>query len=211
MVSHTCVFKSLISGATIVSLRKSLTYFKQLITAKESNEEYIADPSIVFNLNLAHHFTSFSTIELTARWTAFGILIPATKPLILVAGNKGYTIQSFDTFQKRLKTSKGISISPTTENVDQILIVDDRDSLRFARIDEPVKLHCRATAFAHVFANLIYKIIEKESNILDQVYELSSIKDPRRTSQTVRRKRNVLDFFLGRSTGDKYMFIPLLQ
>ena len=132
MGSNTCVFKSLISGATIVSLQKSLTYFKQLITAKESNEEYIADPSIVFNLNLAHHLASFSTIELTARWTAFGVLIPATKPLILVAGNKGYTIQSFDTFQKRMKISKGISISPTTKNVDQILIVDSNNYTNYS-------------------------------------------------------------------------------
>ena len=212
MGSNTCVFKSLISGATIVSLQKSLTYFKQIITAKTSNEEYLADPSIVFNLNLAHLLTSFSTIELTARWTAFGVLIPATKPLILVAGNKGYTIQSFDTFQKRMKTSKGINISPITKNVDQILVVDDKDTLRFARIDEPVKLHCRATAFAHVFANIVSEIVEKESNILEQVYELSSLKDSSRTSQNVRKKRNVLDFFLGRSTGDKYIHLspPLI-
>ena len=143
--------------------RKSLTYFKQIITAKTGNEEYLADQSIVFNLNLAHFLTSFSTVELTARWTAFGVLIPATKPLILVAGHKGYTIQSFDNFQRVMKTGKGIDISPITKDVDQILVVDDKDTLWFARIDEPVKLHCRPTAFAHVFANIVSKIIEKKA------------------------------------------------
>ena len=112
------------------------------ITAKTSSEEYIADPSIVFNLNLAYLLTSFTTVEMTTRWTAYGVLVPATKHLILVAGTKGYTIQSFLTFQKLMKTSKGINISPTIKDVDQILVVDDKDSLRFARIDEPIKLHC---------------------------------------------------------------------
>ena len=64
-IQHMCI-KSLISGARIVSLEKSLTYFKQIITAKTGNEEYLADQSIVFNLNLAHFLTSFSTVELTA-------------------------------------------------------------------------------------------------------------------------------------------------
>ena len=53
-----------------------------------------------------------------------------TKPLILVAGTKGYTIQSFDTFRKQMKTSKGINISPTINDVDQTLIVDDKENLR---------------------------------------------------------------------------------
>ena len=134
----------------------------------------------MFNLNLAHFLTSFSTVELTARWTAFGVLVPATKPLILVLGHRGYTIQSFKDFQFIMKTGKGIDISITTKDVDQILVVDDKDTLRFARVDEPIKLHCRATPFAHVFANIITKIIEKEENILQQVYEL---KDFSRTSQ----------------------------
>ena len=102
-----------------------------------------------------------------------------------------------------MKTGKGIDISPTTKDVDQILVVDDKDTLRFARIDKPIKLHCRATAFAHVFANIVSKIIEKEKNILEQVYELYALKDSSKTSQNIRKKRNVLDFFLGRSTGDK--------
>ena len=190
--------------------KKSLAYFKSIITAKTSSEEYIANPSIVFNLNLAYLLTSFTTVEMTTRWTAYGVLVPATKPLILVAGTRGYTIQSFDTFRKIMKASKGINISPTINDVDQILIVDDKDSLRFARIDEPIKLHCRANAYGHVFANIVAKIIEKETSILNQVYELSSLKDSERSSQNMRRNRNVLDFFLGRSAGDKYIFIPPL-
>ena len=79
---------------------------------------------------MAHFLTSFSTVELTARLTAFGVLIPATKSLILVAGHKGYTIQSFDNFQRVMKTGKGIDISPTTKDVYQILVVDDKDTLR---------------------------------------------------------------------------------
>ena len=113
----------------------------------------------MFNLNLAHLLTSFTTVELTTLWTAYGVLIPATKPLILVAGDRGFTIQSFQDFQFIMKTGKGIKISVTTKDVDQILVVDDKDTLRFARIDEPIKLHCQATAFAHVFANIVSKII----------------------------------------------------
>ena len=112
---------------------------------------------------------------MTTRWTAYGVLVPATKPLILVAGTN-----------------------------------DDKDSLRFARVDENIKLHCRANAYTHVFANIVAQIIKKETSILNQVYELSSLKDSERSSQNMRRNRNVRDFFLGRSTGDKYIFIPPL-
>ena len=91
----------LIIGAQIVTLQKSLEYFKSIITAKTSSDEYIANPSIIFNLNLAYLLTSFTTVKMTTRWTAFGILIPATKPLILVAGTRGFTIQSFEKFRKQ--------------------------------------------------------------------------------------------------------------
>ena len=101
-----------------------------------------------------------------------------------------------------MKTGKGIDISPTTKDVDRILVVDEKDTLRFARIEEPIKLHCRATASSHVFANIVLKMIQIK-NILEQVYELYALKDSSKTSQNIRKKRNILDFFLGRSTGDK--------
>ena len=106
-----------------------------------------------------------------------------------------------------MKASKGIDISPAIDDKDQILIVDDKDSLRFARVDENIKLHCRANAYGHVFANIVEKIIEKETSILNQVHELSTLKDSDRSNQNIRRNRNVLDFFLGRSAGDRHIFI----
>ena len=168
-----------------------MKYFKQIISVKTGGEEYLAEPSVVYNLNLAHFLTSFSTIELTTRNTAYGCYIPATKALVLVAGQKGFQIESFQNFKSTIKNGKGIDISVTTKNVDQILVVDSKDNLRFARVDEPIKLHSRATPFAHVFANLVNQLIEKEENILNQVYELQTFS---KTNPDNRKKRNILEF-----------------
>ena len=195
----------LIIGAQIVTLQKSLEYFKSIITAKTSSDEYIANPSIIFNLNLAYLLTSFTTVEMTTRWTAFGILIPATKPLILVAGTRGFSIQSFQQFRKIMKAGENIDISRAVEDTYQILIVDDKEILRFARVDEGIKLHCRASAYGHVFANIVEIIIEKETSILNQVQELSTLNSDR-SNENIRRNRNVLHFFTGRSAGDRHIF-----
>ena len=96
----------LIVGAQIVALRESIEYFKSIIEAKTSNDEYIASPRIIFNLNLAYLLTTFTTPAMTTRWTAFNILIPATKSIILVAGTRGFSIQSFQQFQKVMKAGK---------------------------------------------------------------------------------------------------------
>ena len=158
----------------------------------------MAEPSVVYNLNLAHFLTSFSTIELTPRNTAYGCYVPASKALVLVAGPKGFQIESFQKFQALIKRSKGIDISITTKDIDQLLVVDNKDHLRFARVDEPIKLHSRATPFSHVFANLVNQLIEKEEHILNQVYQLKNFS---RTVQNSRKKRNVFEFLLGRSAG----------
>ena len=105
-----------------------------------------------------------------------------------------------------MKASKSIDISPAVDDKDQILIVDDKDSLRFARVDENIKLHCRANAYGHVFANIVERIIEKETSILNQVQELSTLNSDR-SNENIRRNRNVLDFFTGRSAGDRHIFI----
>ena len=176
----------LIVGAQIVALRKSIEYFKSIIEAKTSTDEYIASPCIIFNLNLAYLLTSFTTPAMTTRWTAFNILIPATKSIILVAGTRGFSIQSFQQVRKVMKASKSIDISPAVDDKDQILIVDDKDSLRFARVDENIKLHCRANAYGHVFANIVERIIEKETSILNQVQELSTLNSDR-SNENIRR------------------------
>ena len=199
-----CATKICYLGATIVRLRRSVKYFKQLISVKTGGEQYLAEPSVVYNLNLAHFLTSFSTIELTARNTAYGCYVPATKALVLVAGPKGFQIESFQKFNSTIKLGKGIDISITTKNVDQILVVDSKDHLRFARVDEPIKLHSRATPFAHVFANLVNQLIEKEEHILNQVYELKNFS---RTNPHNRKRRNILEFFLGRSAGAYFTIV----
>ena len=110
-----------------------MKYFKQLISVKTGGEQFLAEPSVVYNLNLAHFLTSFSTIELTTRNTAYGCYVPATKALVLVAGPKGFQIESFHKFKSTIKNGKGIDISITTKDVDQLLVVDSKDHLRFAR------------------------------------------------------------------------------
>ena len=52
-----------------------------------------------------------------------------------------------------MKTGKNIDINPVTAEIDQILIIDHRDVLR---------LHCQASSYGHVFANIVDQIIRKE-------------------------------------------------
>ena len=168
----------------------------------------MAAPSVEYNLNLAHFLTSLSTIEFTSRNTAFAVYVPATKAHVLVAGHKGFKIESFENFKSTIKNGKGIEISVTTKDVDQILVVDNKDNLRFARIDEPIKLHSRATPFAHLFKNIVNQLIEKEEDILQQVYELRNFS---RTIPNNRKKCNIMEFFLGHSAGVRFhLFISSL-
>ena len=166
----------------------------------------MAAPSVVYNLNLAHFLTTFSTIELTSRNTAFAVYVPATKALVFVTGHKGFKIESFENFQLNIKNGKSINISITTKDVDQILIVDDKDKLRFARIDEPIKLHSRATPFAHLIKKMVNHIIEKEEDILQQMYEIRNFG---RTIPNNRKKRNIMEFFLGRSAGVTFFTLTI--
>ena len=108
-----------------------------------------------------------------------------------------------------MKTGKNIDINPVTAEIDQILIIDDRDVLRFARVDENIKLHCQASSYGHVFANIVDQIIRKEKDILDQIQQLSTLNSDRH-SEVSRRSRNVLDFFTGKSTGD-HIFLYTIQ
>ena len=109
-----------------------------------------------------------------------------------------------------MKTGENIDISPVIEGIDQILIVDDKDILRFARVDENIKLHCQASSYGHVFANIVDQIIEKEKGILDQIQQLSTLNSDK-PSEISRKTRNVLDFFTGRSSGDhKYILSTFL-
>ena len=104
-----------------------------------------------------------------------------------------------------MKTGKSIDITPVIEGIDQILIVDDKDILRFARVDENIKLHCQASPYGHVFSNIVDQIVEKEKGILDQIQQLSTLNSDK-PSEISRKTRNVLDFFTGRSSG-KYLYI----
>ena len=136
---------------------------------------------------------TFSTPADTTRWTAFNTIIPATKSIILVAGNKGFNIQSFEQFQTVMKTGKNIDIIPTTAEIDQILNIDNRDVLRFARVDENIKLHCQASPYGHVFRNIVDQIVRKENYILNQIQQLSTLYSDSH-NEISRRNRNVLDF-----------------
>ena len=98
----------------------------------------MASPSVVYNLNLGHYLATFSNIELTSRNTAFSVYIPAKKALVLIAGYKGFSIESFENFQLTIKNGKSIDILVTSKEVDQILIVNEQDKLRFTRIDEKI-------------------------------------------------------------------------
>ena len=70
-----------------------------------------------------------------------------------------------------MTTGETIDIIPTPAEVDQILIIDNRDVLRFARVDENIHLHCQASPCGHVFRNIVDQIVRKENDILDQIQQ----------------------------------------
>ena len=190
-----------------MALRKSIEYYQSVIEHKSSTDEYISSPRIIYNLSLAYLLSSFTTPATTTRWTAFNILIPATKSIILVAGSRGFSIQSFEQFQKIMERDKNIQITPVSERTDQILIVDDQDTLRFAKVDENIKLHCQASPYGHVFSNIIDQIVEKEMGILEKIQQLSTLKSDNH-NEISRNTRSVLDFFTGSSSG-KILCVPI--
>ena len=143
---------------------------------------------------MAYPLSTFSSPADTTRWTALNCIIPATKSIILVAGNRDFNIQSFEQFQTGMKTSKNIDISPSPAEVDQLLIIDNRDVLRFARVDENIHLHCQAGPYAHVFRNIVDQIVMKENDMLDQIQQLSTLYSVNH-NEINRQNRNVLDFF----------------
>ena len=102
-----------------------------------------------------------------------------------------------------MKTGENIDIIPTPAEADQILIMDNRDVLRFARVDENIKLHYQASPYGHVFRNIVDQIVRKENDILDQIQQLSTLYSDNH-NEISRRNRYVLDFFLGKSTGSLF-------
>ena len=172
-----------------------------MISVKSGGDEYLASPAIVYNLNLSHLLATFSNIQMTNRNSAFSVYIPANKALILIAGYKGFSIKSFKTFQLTMKNQKGIDILVMSKEADQILIVDEQDKLRFARIDEKILLYSRATPFAHLFKNVVDQIIQKETEILQQLYEIRNFS---KAIPSTKKKRNVMELFLARSVGVTY-------
>ena len=53
-----------------------------------------------------------------------------------------------------MKTGKNIDIIPTTAEIDQILIIDNRDVLRFSRVDENIKLNIAKRALMAMFSEI---------------------------------------------------------
>ena len=70
---------------------------EKMIAVRTGGTEFLADPQIVYNLNLGHLLVTFKNIQTTNRNTAFAIYVPAQKELVLIAGHKGFTIKSFST------------------------------------------------------------------------------------------------------------------
>ena len=171
---------------------------EQMISVRSGGTEYLADPQIVYNLNLGHLLVTFNNIQTTDRNTAFSVYIPAQKELVLIAGHKGFTIKSFKDFQLTMKQQIHMDIPITTKETNQILIVDGQDNLRFATVDEKILLYSKATPYAHLLKNIFDKIVRKEKAILDQFYKM---RDFSITIPTTKLRRSVMELLLGRSTG----------
>ena len=170
----------------------------QMISVRSGGTEYLADPQIVYNLNLGHLLVTFNTIQMTHCNTAFSVYIPANKELVLIAGHKGFTIKSFKDFQLTMKQQINMDIPITTKETNQILIVDGQDNLRFARVDEKILLYSKATPYAHLFKYIFDQIVRREKEILEK---FSQMRDFSITIPNTRQKRNVMELLLGRSTG----------
>ena len=74
-----------------------------MISVRTGGTEYLADPQIVYSLNLGHLLVTFKNIQTTNRNTAFSVYLPAQIELVLIAGYKGFTIKSFVDFQLTMK------------------------------------------------------------------------------------------------------------
>ena len=106
-----------------------------------------------------------------------------------------------------MERDKNIQITPVSGPKDQILIVDDADTLKFAKVDENIRLHCQASPYGHVFSNIIDQIIEKETGILEKIQQLSTLKADTLNAKS-RNTRSVLDFFTSSSSG-KILCVPI--
>ena len=144
---------------------------EKMIAVRTGGTEFLADPQIVYNLNLGHLLVTFKNIQATYRNTVFTVYVPAQKELVLIAGHKGFVIKSFEQFQLTMKQQIQIDIPITTKDVNQILIVDGHDNLRFATVNEKILLYAKATPYAHLFKNIFDKIVQKEKDILSQFYK----------------------------------------
>ena len=140
----------------------------------------------------------FKSIQATSRNTAFAVYVPAQKELVLIAGHKGFVIKSFEQFQITMKQQLLIDITITAKDLNQIVIVDGQDNLRFATVNKDILLYAKSTPYAHLFKNIFDKIVRKEKYVLGQLYE---IKDFSLTIPNTRPKRSVLELLLGQSTG----------
>ena len=80
----------------------------------------------------------FKSIQDTSQNTAFAVYVPAQKELVLIAGHKGFVIKSFDQFQLTMKQQILIDITITAKDLNQIVIVDGQDNLRFETVNKDV-------------------------------------------------------------------------
>ena len=61
-----------------------------------------------------------------------------------------------------------IDITIRAHDLNQILIVDNQDKLRFGTVNKDILLCAKSTTYAHLFKNIFDKIVKKEKNILNQ-------------------------------------------
>ena len=171
---------------------------EKIIAVKDGGTEFLTNPQIIYNLNLGHLLVKFKSIQATNRNTAFAVYLPAQKELVLIAGHKGFVIKSFEQFQLTMKQQILIDITITAKDLNQILIVDGQDNLRFATVNEDILLYAKSTPYAHLFKNIFDKIVQKEKDILGQFYEMKNFC---LTITNTRPRGSVLELLLGQSTG----------
>ena len=116
-----------------------------MIAVKDGGTEFLTNPQVIYNLNLGHLLVKFKSIKATSHNTAFAVYVPAQKQLVLIAGHKGFAIKSFDQFQITMKQQLLIDITIEAKGLNQILIVDDQDNLRFATVNEDILLYAKST------------------------------------------------------------------
>ena len=111
---------------------------EKIIAVKDGGTEFLTNPQIIYNLNLGHLLVKFKSIQATNRNTAFAVYVPAQKQLVLIAGHKGFVIKSFEKFQLKMKQQLLIDITITAKDLNQIVIVDGQDNLRFETVNKDV-------------------------------------------------------------------------